>query len=203
MNQLFKENGFLVVNQICDVTDLKEYLPEKSGQFNFVGTNGEYMYSPEEEQVPGSTARYLYPKYRYAHSQVRLILENILGVELYNTYYFDRFYRAGQELKKHRDRDACEISLSLQISTNAHNPWEFKLTSLKGDNIAVALEDGCGIIYAGCDVTHWRDPLQSRYNLAERSLNKIRGKADDTYHHQIFFHYVLANGHRAHCYLDR
>ena len=45
-------------------------------------------------------------------------LEEIIGRKLYNTYYYDRYYYPGQELTKHADRDACEISVSVHVSTN-------------------------------------------------------------------------------------
>ena len=45
-------------------------------------------------------------------------LEEALGRKLYNTYYYDRFYYPGQALSLHADRDACEISVSIHISTN-------------------------------------------------------------------------------------
>jgi hypothetical protein len=31
---------------------------------------------------------------------------------------------------------------------------------------------------------------------------KIFGKKEELYYHQIFFHYVLADGERAHCAFD-
>ena len=45
-------------------------------------------------------------------------LEEAIGRKLYNTYYYDRFYYPGQELTRHADRDACEISVSVHVSTN-------------------------------------------------------------------------------------
>ena len=52
-------------------------------------------------------------------------LEMHLGIDLLPTYYFDRFYYEGQMLEKHTDRVACEISVSVQVSSNSNRPWEF------------------------------------------------------------------------------
>ena len=67
------------------------------------------------QQVEGSTSRYWHPQYRTIHTGIRLKLEEIIGRKLYNTYYYDRFYYPGQELTKHADRDACEISVSVHM----------------------------------------------------------------------------------------
>ena len=57
-------------------------------------------------------------------------LEKELGRKLYNTYYYDRFYFPGQALTRHADRDACEISVTVHVSTNLEGKdadWRFGL----------------------------------------------------------------------------
>ena len=46
------------------------------------------------------------------------------------------------------------------------------------------------MIYKGCERPHWREPMPG--NIIDRNL----------YYHQIFFHYVLQDGHRAHYAFD-
>ena len=98
---------------------------------NYCDKNPEHFnHNPVEQQVEGSLARYWHPQYRTIHTGVRLKLEEILGRKLYNTYYYDRYYFPGQELTKHADRDACEISVSIHISTNLPDDlkdWPFKI----------------------------------------------------------------------------
>ena len=94
-------------------------VPENKGQYNYYGKNlDNFNYQEVENQVEGSTSRYWHPQYRQTHTDIRLKLEKILGRKLYNTYYYDRFYYPGQELKRHADRDACEISVTVHVSTN-------------------------------------------------------------------------------------
>lgn len=206
--KFFYENGYLIINNIIeDVHLLKENIPDELGQFTYIkmGSN-EFMVSKTsdvEQQVPGSISRYNYPPYINFHTQIRLKLEKIIGEKLYNTYFYDRFYFANQELVKHIDRDSCEISISVQIGSNSDKPWEFCLRSLKGEEKSLKIEDGSGILYLGCDVLHWRNPLQSKYSKIKRKLYNIIKKPDDTYHHQIFFHYVRANGYRSHFANDK
>ena len=66
----------------------------------------------------------------------------------------------------------------------------------KGENRSVDLEPGDGMVYKGCERPHWRDPMPG---LLETSIEKAKGNnAFFLYYHQIFFHYVLQDGIRAH-----
>ena len=71
-------------------------------------------------------------------------------------------------------------------------------------NRSLVLKPGDGVIYKGCERPHWRDT--PCLVLIKRETRKLFGKstvATDTYYHQIFFHYVLQDGQRAHCAWDR
>jgi len=198
----FKDNGYLIIENLCDPKDLCFPVPKKRGEIRYHGSLDNSTYIEISPQVPGSFSRYSYPKYKQIHSRIRLILQDILGEELYNTYYYDRFYFRGQRLIRHTDRDACEISVSVQVNSNLLFPWSLGVKNLKGEEIAINLEDGWGVVYMGCDVEHWRDPLPSRYTKFGRFMNNILRREDDSYWHQIFFHYVRANGFRTHYAYD-
>jgi hypothetical protein len=204
-NEEFEKNGFLVVRNIWDPKDLQEEIDYDTGHFQF-NQFGKFS-KTKECQVPGSRARHSYPPYKFYHSQIRKKIEKIIGNELFNTYYYDRVYYAGQELVKHMDRDVCEISATFQIGTNSKKPWtiwiktpdiydENKNIIKKGKEVSICLNDGDAVIYKGCERPHWREPLKSRYGRLERVIRKLQNKKDDTYHHQVFFHYVLADGKR-------
>jgi hypothetical protein len=211
-NEEFEKNGYLVVKNLYDAKELFSEVPKERGQYNYHSDSNLFTFTPVEMQVEGSIARYHYPPYRYAHSQIRLKIEKIIGKKLFNTYFYDRFYFAGQQLTPHADRDACEISVTLHISSNTKNPWpiwiktpdtfkdETKADLISwGENKSVILQPGDGMIYKGCERPHWREPLKSNYSSFKKRLFKYIKKQDDTYYHQVFFHYVLADGNRAHC----
>jgi len=204
-NDEFERNGYLVVRNFWDPNDLREEIDYASGNYQY-NQFGKYTIS-EEAQVPGSRARHNYPPYKYFHSQARIKIQNIIGKELFNTYHYDRVYYANQELVKHIDRPNCEISATFQIGSNTGKSWpiwiktpdtydENKNIVKKGKDVDIHLNDGDLVIYKGVERPHWRKPLKSRYNSAQRFFRKIMGKIDDTYHHQLFFHYVLADGER-------
>jgi hypothetical protein len=81
------------------------------------------------------------------------------------------------------------VSVTLQISTNRKEPWPIWFETPNSNESFVNMKNGDAVIYKGCEREHWRYPLESKYNRIQRVFKK-----DDTYHHQIFFHYVNANG---------
>ena len=212
-NEQFDKDGYYVVKNLWDPKELYDPLPlihKHRGQYSWWGKKlDQFNYQEIEGQVEGSLSRYTYPKYLKVHGGIRKKLEKIIGRDLYETYYYDRYYFPGQELTRHADRDACEISVTVHISTNLKEQWPIyiktpdtyadkekrELLSL-GHTKEVILEPGDGMIYKGCERPHWRDPMPG-------SKGKVFGKKVEYYYHQIFFHYVLQDGQRAQCAWDR
>jgi len=138
-------------------------------------------------QVKNSICVYNNPIYYDIHYSIKNILSDKLGLRLYPTYYFERVYLSGQDLKKHVDRPSCEISVSMNISSNIDYDWEIHFDH--GDKIeSYSCSPGDAVIYDGVKIPHWRDPLKCNENQ---------------YFHQIFFHYVNADGPYAHFAFDR
>ena len=204
----FDKDGYLFVpNAISDPINL--YCPpltDKEGK-RLVGTqnyirDNKIVYEPVESQVNGSMSRYNHPSYRPAHRLILKLIENILEIDLLPTYYFDRFYYEGQELSRHTDRPSCEISATVQVSTNREGAWPIWFQLPDNTEKSVSMKDGDMVIYKGYDIEHWREPLQSKYGRMNKFFNKLKKKADDTYHHQIFLHYVNAQGPYVHFAYD-
>jgi hypothetical protein len=225
-NEEFDKNGYFVVKNLYDPKELVTEVPKERGILNYYGDITQFTHVPEECQVQGSVSRYYYPPYKYAHSQIRLKLEKIIGKKLFNTYYYDRFYFSGQALTPHTDRNACEISLTFHVGTNIKTPWPIWIKTpdtynnetkseiiSNGENRSVILQPGDGMIYKGCERPHWREPMPSdpkpekvikKQNFIEKIFKKTQVEEKETeeeliYYHQIFFHYVLADGVRSHC----
>ena len=220
-NDKFEKNGYLILRNLWDPRELYHPLPPVRGKVEYVDKNPEhYNHEEVENQVPGSLARYWYPQYRTIHSGVRRKLEEVIGMKIYNTYYYDRYYFFGQELTKHIDRDACEISVSIHINTNFPTDlkdWPIKIKTPDtytnkeknaivsvGEEHSVILNPGDALLYKGCERPHWRDPLPS---LPKKQVvkwaNSLQYVKDiEYYYHQIFFHYVLQDGERSHCAWD-
>jgi hypothetical protein len=209
----FDKNGYLFVKDLWDPKELFCVPPVIPGQYNYHGSLEKFSHEPIEGQVYGSTSRYSYPPYKFIHSQIRMKIEKIIGKKLYNTYYYDRFYNPGQGLDKHADRAACEISVTLHISNNLSNSlWPIWIKTPdtykdelrtdvieKGEDRSLILGPGDGMIYKGCERPHWREPLPKEYKEKKwYKWYKEEEEKEDLYYHQVFFHYVLADGLRAH-----
>jgi hypothetical protein len=105
-------------------------------------------------------------------------LERRLGLLLYPTYSYARIYKHGDALYPHRDRAACEISVSLNLGQTPDTPWALHIGE-EGDSFAALLRPGDALLYRGTELTHWREPFAGD-NMA-----------------QAFLHYVDRNGPHA------
>ena len=217
-NEQFEKDGYLKVDDLWDPEELYHPVPKERGQMSWWGDKlDQFTYNEVEGQVNGSLARYTHPQYRKIHSGVRKKLEKIIGNPLYNTYYYDRYYFPEQQLSRHVDRDACEISVTIHISTNLPDDlkdWPIKVKTpdtytdkrktavlVPGEERSCILNPGDGMIYKGCERPHWRDPMPTPRVRKRDKL--LRRPQSDYYYHQIFFHYVLADGQRSHNAWDR
>jgi len=101
-------------------------------------------------------------------------ISDIIGSKVLPTYCFARMYKNGNVLKKHTDRPACEISLTLHL--DGDRSWPIWITTSSGKNVSVELESGDVMVYLGCVAEHWREEyLGNSYS-------------------QVFFHYVREDG---------
>ena len=192
MREVFDRNGYLYVPNAVDFKSLYCSPPvNKEGQ-RITGMERHFRrQKPEfksiEPQVNGSLARYNHPCYKAIHHSLMKQIEGILNIDLLPTYYFDRFYYEGQELTRHKDRPSCEISATVQISTNRDEAWPIWFQRPDHTENSVSMKNGDMVIYKGCEREHWREPLTG----------------ENSYHHQIFFHYVNAQGPYVHYAYDR
>ena len=107
------------------------------------------------------------------------IMEKETGLELLPTYSFWRMYTYLADLKKHKDRPSCEISVTVKINSCGEK-WPIYM-----GGVEIELENGDGVVYKGCDIEHWREQFQGDW------------------HAQTFLHYVNKNGPHADFYKDK
>jgi len=193
-NEDFDRDGYFILRNLYDPQKLYHPVPQERGQINYYGSLDKFEHKEEETQVNGSLARYSHPQYKEAHTEIRLKVEKSIGRKLYNTYYYDRFYFSGQELSKHTDRDACEISVTLHISSSLKQDWPIYIQTPENIDVSAHLNAGDAMVYKGRERPHWRDAMPGK--------KKTWLSRNEDYYHQIFFHYVLADGHFAHCAFD-
>lgn len=169
-----------------DASLFYEEPPWERGMFRYDGPGRVSI--DTESQVPGSLARYNHPKFKELHYEAMSSIENIIGERLYPSYYYDRFYFKGNELRKHVDRKSCEVSVTMNISHNLNYDWDIFFERPDKSSLSCVTNPGDAALYKGCIIPHWRDPMKG---------NK------DSYCHQIFLHYVRRNGHCVQYAYDR
>ena len=104
-------------------------------------------------------------------------IEGESNLNLQPIYGYSRIYLPGSELRVHKDRPACEISVTLTLKYSYTNPnYKWPLCM---EDIPVVIESGDGVLYKGCEIKHWRP---------------IFIQPKPSWHHQVFLHYVDKNG---------
>ena len=98
------------------------------------------------------------------------IMQKETKLELSPTYSFWRMYTFNADLKKHTDRPACEISVTVMLGSD-ETPWPIYI-----DKAEINLQPGDAAIYLGCELEHWREVFKGDW------------------HAQTFLHYVNKNG---------
>lgn len=128
-----------------------------------------------DPQVADAPVLYGDPQFDTLLENIRGKVEQSIGIELLPTYSYLRLYKRGSLLRAHRDRPACEISMTINLGMSADEPWPIWIAGPQGI-ASVSLNPGDGMIYRGCDCFHWREPFAGD-QLA-----------------QVFLHYVDQNG---------
>ena len=105
-------------------------------------------------------------------------IEAHTGLRLHPTYSYARIYKKGDQLTPHRDRAACQISISLNLGQEPEDPWALYVGEANAPFRAL-LTPGDVLIYRGMEMTHWRAPY-----TGDRLF-------------QAFMHYVDADGPHA------
>lgn len=106
-------------------------------------------------------------------------MNNLTGLQLLPTYSFLRVYTFDSQLKEHRDRPSCEISVTVNLG-NSGEDWPIYM-----EDKPVILKPGDALIYLGCELKHKREKFTGDFNA------------------QIFMHYVDKFGPNANFVLDK
>ena len=129
-----------------------------------------------DPQIPGAYSKYADWVMETLLMFMIPIMKAKTGMDLIPTYSYTRLYEKGNTLHRHKDRPSCEISTTLHLGGDE---WPIFLDPSKASNakgIQIDLKQGDMLIYAGCELEHWREPFEG--NVCS----------------QVFLHYNHANG---------
>jgi alkylated DNA repair dioxygenase AlkB len=130
--------------------------------------------------VPKSFSAYALPETEQLLLRLTEYVSSVVGKELYPTYSYCRIYYNGATMRPHKDRSACEFSMSLSLTGD---PWP--LWFMLDKPTPISLAQGEAVLYNGLEFEHWRE---------EYTGDKCT---------QVFLHWVDANGPHADWQYDR
>ena len=165
MNSDLEKNKYVVLRDVLDQS-VKDILANYV-QMKFFTLKDYEMWggclTPEFDAVQP------YSKARYADTFTEALMQyytskisEVSGKELAPTYSYLRYYERGQWLIKHKDRPACQYSVTLPlfIYDQEEDPWEIFI-----EESPVKLNVGDMLVYKGCDALHWREPHQGTFQV--------------------------------------
>jgi hypothetical protein len=163
----FDKNGYVHLKSFLDEDNCRE-LTSELNKYIERGETTKDPQCPISEAVHGTVT--------FDQLLVDLLphFEQACGKRLYPTYSYARLYKPGEELKRHTDRPACEISATVTLGFEG-DVWPIYMASNKID-----MQVGDAVIYRGMDIEHWR----KKYTEGQWQA-------------QVFLHYVDADGPHA------
>lgn len=177
MKQELEQNNFLFVPNFIN----KEHAQLLQKYFSELEESGRYI---KDDQAPNSPAVYNFKPFLELLCQKVSQVSALIEEPVLPTYTYARIYKNGEILARHRDRPACEISLTIHIEGDT--AWDIGIQKPSGEEVSLDLKQGDAMLYLGCVADHWRDTPFSGQNYS-----------------QVFLHYVRSNGPNAWAYFDK
>lgn len=174
----FKKEGIAVLRNVVS-PQLLEYLKIQfkmnKDLLYFLDNKASSEYQGDE-QIEQSFALYSPWAFETLLEVLRPNVEKASGKKLYPTYSYARIYYRGATLAQHRDRPACEVSVTVCITEDSKNPWPIWFKTKNQDAVKLDMKPGDVVVYRGCDLEHWREPYEGKEQI------------------QAFLHYVDSAG---------
>ena len=177
MNAQLEQNNFLLVPNFIS-QERAQFLQK---QFTELEQTGQYS---KDNQAPNSPAIYNFKPFLELLCEKTNEISSLIEETVLPTYTYARIYKNGETLARHRDRPACEISLTVHLGGDAS--WNIGIEKPSKEEVNLTLQRGDAMLYLGCAADHWRNTPFSGQNYS-----------------QIFLHYVRSNGSNAWAYFDK
>jgi len=142
-----------VCNYLCSYSMVKAQALAKLQEHNLISVYDVRFGQFGDLQIPNPSTFCIYGDSAFDTLvlQLQSLIEKKTKKELVPNYSYMRIYRKGDELKKHKDRNSCEYSITLNLGGDK---WPIFIDGKK-----VNMKQGDLIIYKGCKVEHWRKPF--------------------------------------------
>ena len=126
-----------------------------------------------DEQVPNTYSHYGDHVMETLLVKMLPVMAKETGLNLIPTYSYARIYKKGDILRRHKDRPSCEISTTLNLGGD---PWPIFIDGTGANTVidefkqihkpnapkrTIVLLEVCDmLVYSGCELEHWREPLE-------------------------------------------
>ena len=164
--QILIENNYLIINNFIDSA--------RASEFNTLFIHDVNIQSYNDIQCPKSKAIYNYRWFVELLVEKAFLLSEILEEPILPTYTYARLYKYQEELKKHTDRESCEISVTLHLGSDGV-PWPIYFTKPNGEVAYVDLKPGQAVLYLGMASEHWRE-IYTGNQYTQVFLHYVRGR---------------------------
>ena len=171
--ELLHQNNYVVIPNFISAA-YAEVLAQQMHQAGLKETDPQAPLSP-------SVYNFL-PLVKLLVKKIQVVSE-VIQEDVLPTYVYARIYKNGEVLHRHRDRDACEISMTLNLQKDVD--WPIWIQKPSGEEVAVELNPGDAMLYLGIVADHWRNVFYGNNYV------------------QAFLHYVRANGDCAYTFFDK
>lgn len=177
MNQQLLDNNYLWIPNFVSTEEANNLAQE----FFIAQRDGKCAVDP---QCPKSPA--IYNFFPFVKVLVKKVPEvsKLVHQDVLPTYTYGRIYQNGEVLDRHRDRDACEISLTVNLQQFGGS-WPIWIQKPNKEEVSLNLKPGDAMLYLGCIADHWREEY--------KGISYV----------QVFLHYVLANGSCSYTFFDK
>ncbi len=187
----FEDNGYVIVPGVLDESSLMlayNYAKIKIQSIAYKHLERKDIYNENWDggwgdiQSPNTYSCYGDPFFDTLLYLLNGRMNEFTGLNLIPTYSYWRFYETGDVLKKHKDRESCEISTTIPLGFDVSNVeekdynWPIWVENYKKEPIIAPLQPGDLLIYRGCELNHWRDEFKGLHQA------------------QVFCHYNNKNG---------
>ena len=161
----FVYNYFLMKRQVARTLFNSRYISQFSDEWG----------TWKDPQVPNTYSHYADVAMETLLLMVQGVMEKHTKLKLNPTYSYARIYKAGDVLKKHKDRFSCEISTTLNLGGDM---WPIHLRA-KNKDVRINLKPGDMLVYRGIELEHWREEFQGD-NCAQVFLHYNDEKSKDS-----------------------
>tara|TARA_R110002020_G_scaffold34895_2_gene105863 strand:+ start:3453 stop:4085 length:633 start_codon:yes stop_codon:yes gene_type:complete len=151
---IFLYNYIAIKKQVYDTCRKFKYISPFENMFGF--------YEDKTGQVENTYSHYSDVAMETLLLKCQPVMEKATKLKLYPAYSYTRFYKNGDELKRHTDRFSCEISTTMNLGGD---PWPIYLepSGKEGQKgIKIDLKPGDMLIYKGVDLEHWRNKFKGQ-----------------------------------------